>query len=43
VHLDAGNTVSFFNGKIALARIYDTALTSAQILQNYDAVKSRFS
>lgn len=42
-HFAGGNPVSFFNGKIGLARIYNTALTSAQILQNYDAVKSRFA
>jgi large repetitive protein len=30
------------NGNIASVRIYESALTSAQILQNYNATKSRF-
>ena len=31
------------NGKISVTRIYDTALTSAQIAQNYQAYKNRFN
>jgi len=31
-----------FNGKIALGKIYDRALTAAEILQNYVALKTRF-
>jgi hypothetical protein len=31
-----------FNGKIPIARIYDRALTADEILQNYNAFKSRF-
>ena len=32
----------FFNGSIATVRIYDIALTLAQIQQNYNATKERF-
>jgi hypothetical protein len=31
-----------FSGGIAVIRIYNTALTSAQVLQNFDAIKRRF-
>ena len=31
-----------FNGEIPIARIYDRALTADEILQNYNAFKSRF-
>jgi hypothetical protein len=30
------------NGTIGLVRIYNTALTNAEILQNYNATKARF-
>ena len=33
----------FWNGKIGLAKIYDKSLTAAEILQNYNSTKSRFS
>ena len=32
----------YFNGKIAIVRIYDIALSGSQILHNYNAEKSRF-
>jgi hypothetical protein len=33
----------FFNGRIAVSRFYTTALNIQQILQNYNAQKSRFN
>ena len=33
----------FWNGKIGLAKIYDKSLTAAEVLQNYNSTKSRFS
>ena len=33
---------NFLNGGIAVARIYNTALTSAQVTQNYNAQRARF-
>jgi hypothetical protein len=35
-------TSNFLNGGIAVARIYNAALTAQQVLQNYNAEKSRF-
>ena len=32
----------YFNGNIAIAKIYNRALTATEILQNYNATKSRF-
>jgi hypothetical protein len=32
-----------FNGEIPIARIYDRALTDSEVLQNYNALKSRFA
>jgi len=32
-----------YNGKIAVARIYDQSLTAAEIKQNYNAYKNRFN
>ena len=37
-----GINTGFFDGNIANARIYNTALTAAQVLQNYNAQKNRF-
>ena len=31
-----------FGGDFSLLRLYDRALTAAEVLQNYNAVKSRF-
>ena len=33
----------FFNGKIAIARIYNKILTEREMLQNYNALKGRFT
>ena len=35
-------TSYFMDGKIAVSRVYNTALTAAEILQNYNAQKNRF-
>ena len=42
--LDLGrnNASRYTNGKIAACQIYDTALTAAQVSQNFNAQKSRF-
>ena len=39
----AGNTGFSTDGQFAIARIYNTELTAAQILSNYNATKHRFS
>ena len=41
-HYSGGSVVSFWDGKIAQVRVYDTALTDTDIAQNYDAEKSRY-
>ena len=38
----ATNSSNFFDGDVALVRIYNTALNSTQVTQNYDSQKSRF-
>lgn len=38
----ATNSSNFFDGDIALVRIYNTALNSTEITQNYDSQKTRF-
>ena len=40
--LGRNSSSRYTNGKIAACQIYDTALTAAEILQNYNAQKSRF-
>lgn len=37
-----GGTNQFFNGNIAQVQIYNRALTSQEVLQNYNATKTRF-
>jgi hypothetical protein len=37
------STGNYFDGNISLIQIYNRALTAAEILQNYNAQKSRFS
>ena len=32
----------FFNGRISESRVYNIALSAAQVLQNYNATKGRF-
>ena len=39
---DSGNWYPF-NGKVSNVKIYDKTLTAAEILQNYNATKSRFN
>jgi len=39
----SSSLAAFFNGKIAVAQIYNRALSSSEILQNYNALKSRFN
>jgi hypothetical protein len=39
---EGNNTSSPYQGRIAISRIYNTVLTDSEILQNYNAVKSRF-
>lgn len=34
---------AFFNGKIALVKIYNKALTSTEVLQNFSATRNRFN
>jgi hypothetical protein len=36
------NTNHFVNGNIAVVHLYDRALSTAEVLQNYNAQKSRF-
>jgi hypothetical protein len=37
-----GASAHLFEGNISLARVYNRALTAAEVSQNYEAVKSRF-
>jgi len=37
-----GGEVSYRGGKAAIVRIYNTRLSDAEILQNYNATKTRF-
>jgi hypothetical protein len=41
-HFSGGSPVSFWNGKIAQVRVYDAALTEAQVIANYNATKTRY-
>ena len=38
-----GNNGSYYHGNIPIVKYYKTALTSAEVLQNYNATKGRFS
>jgi len=38
----SGSGISPFNGKVATTKIYNRALSSTEITQNYNALKSRF-
>jgi len=42
-HESAGNPVSFWNGGIAQVRIYDGALSAAEVTANFDATKAAFA
>ena len=37
------NDSGYLNGKVAISRIYNRALTAAEILQNYNATKGRYA
>jgi hypothetical protein len=39
---NSGSALQYFNGSIPLARIYNRALTAAEIQQNFNATRSRF-
>jgi len=39
---DTNNTSRTFYGEVAIARIYNRALTQPEVLQNYNTLKSRF-
>lgn len=39
---DTNNTSRTFYGEVAIARIYNRALTQPEVLQNYNATKTRF-
>ena len=41
-HFSSGNPVSFWDGKIAQVRVYDSALTAQEVADNYNATKSRY-
>jgi hypothetical protein len=41
-HFFNGNPVSFWDGKIAEVRVYNTALTGANVLTNYNNTKTRY-
>jgi hypothetical protein len=38
-----GEYSQYYNGRIGVTRLYNTALTGAQVLQNYNATKSLYS
>lgn len=37
------NTINAFNGNIAIVKVYNRALSPSEILQNFNAIKSRFN
>jgi hypothetical protein len=41
-HFFGGNPVSFWDGKIAQVRVYEAALSAAQVQQNFDTDKARY-
>ncbi len=41
-HVSGGTPTSFWNGRIAQARVYNTALTAANILTNFNATKGGY-
>ncbi len=42
LEIGAATYYQFFNGSIAIVRLYNRVLTATEILQNYNAVKGRF-
>ena len=43
VQIGDGNSVQYFSGRIPSAHIYNRVLSSQEVLQNYNAQKSRFN
>jgi hypothetical protein len=39
---NGGEFGQYFNGKIGITRLYNASLTSIQVLQNYNADKSKY-
>jgi hypothetical protein len=39
---NGGEFTQYFNGKIGIVRLYNTALTASQVLQNYNESKSKY-
>jgi hypothetical protein len=39
---NGGEFAQYFNGKIGVVRLYNTALTASQVLQNYNADKAKY-
>jgi hypothetical protein len=39
---NGGESVQWFDGKIGITRLYNTSLTSTQVLQNFNADKSKY-
>jgi hypothetical protein len=40
---DTSNYKWFYTGSIAIVKLYNRALTATEVLQNYNATKSRFN
>lgn len=40
---DQNDSVYYLNGKLAIPQVYNRALTAAEVLQNYNATKSRYN
>jgi hypothetical protein len=41
-HFTGVNPISFWDGKIAQVRVYSSALSGADVLQNFDTDKARY-
>ena len=39
---NGGEFSQYFDGKIGITRLYNTSLTSSQVLQNFNADKSKY-
>jgi hypothetical protein len=39
---NGGEYVQWFDGKIGITRLYNSSLTSTQVLENYNADKSKY-
>jgi hypothetical protein len=38
-----GGKAYYYNGNLAICRVYNKELTSAEVLQNYNATKGRYN